>query len=123
MKKFEFIKKVLVGFMATQLMLMAGCSSAPKLEEVENSTRKNVEALLTEDNNEELTYRMDDYFLTEQVDDLTYKGILRGTAFFQKLKWDDEQFKVIQVLDSSKIYLNVTIKYCDKEYEHYLVFI
>ena len=123
MKKIETIKKLVASFSVISLLFMVSCSSAPKIEDVENSTQKNVEALFTEDNNEELTVRMDDYFLTEQVDKLTYKGILKGTAFYSSLDWDDRQSKVVQVPDSTKISLYVTIKYLDKKYSKYTVLI
>ncbi len=116
MKKFEFIKKVLVGFMATLLMLMAGCSSAPKLEEVENSTRKNVEELLTEDNNDELSFRLNNYYVVKKVDGLTYNGIIETTAFYKHREWDDLTFDFIQKQDSLNLQREVIVKFHDKNY-------
>ena len=115
------IKRLLTTFAIGSLLFMMGCSFAPKIEDVEKSTKEGVEELLTEDNNDELSFRLDRYFLSEQVDEMTYKGTLKATAFYNSPKWDSNRFKVIQVPDSTKLYRTVIIKYRDKKYDHYTI--
>ena len=103
------------------LLSLIGCSTAPSIEKVEESTAKGVEELLTEDNNAELSFRMDRYFLSEQVDELTYKGSLKATAFYKSPKWDSNRFKMIEVPDSTKLYRTVIIKFRDKKYDSYTI--
>lgn len=115
------MKRLLTTSAIGILFFVMGCSSAPKIEEVEKDTKEGVEQLLTEDNNEELTLRLDRYFLSEQVDDLTYKGTLKATAFYKSSKWDKNRFKIVEVPDSTKLYRNVIIKFRDKKYDYYTI--
>ena len=117
----KMIKRLLTTFAIGSLLLLMGCSSAPKIEDVEKDTKDGVEQLLTEDNNDELTLRLDRYFLSEQVDDLTYKGTLKATAFYKSPQWDSNRLKIVQVPDSTKLYRNVVIKFRDKKYDYYTI--
>lgn len=115
------MKKLLITFAIATLLSLIGCSSVPSIETVQESTVDDVESLLTEDNNEELSFRMDRYFLQERVDDLTYKGCLKATLFYKSPEWDSKQYKVVEVLDSTKLYRTVIIKFWDKKYDHYTI--
>ena len=65
---------------------------------------------------------MDRYFLSEQVDDLTYKGTLKATAFYNKTRWDRKRLEfVADVPDSTKLYRTVIIKFRDKKYDYYTI--
>ena len=103
-------------FSLVVLTFMVSCSSAPKLEEVEKRTKDKVEELLTEENNDELSFRLNKYHLLEKVDDLTYAGILETTAFYKHKAWDDEVFDFVQKRDSLSLYREVIVKFQDKNY-------
>ena len=106
----------------TTLLFLIGCSIAPSIEKVQESTADGVESLLTEDNNEELSLRMDRYFLSEQVDELTYKGTLKATAFYNKTRWDRKRLEFVSdVPDSTKLYRSVIIKFRDKKYDYFTI--
>lgn len=113
-------KKIIKWFLTTLSLLvltfMASCSSAPKLEEVQKRTKEKVEELLTEDNNDELSFRLNEYYLLKKVDDLTYSGILETTAFYRHLEWDDNKFDLVQKRDSLNFYRDVIIKFHSKNY-------
>ena len=115
------MKKILTTLALTTLFALIGCSTAPSIEDVQESTAEGVESLLTEDNNENLFLRMDRYFLSEQVDELTYKGTLKATAFYKSPKWDDRRYKFVDVPDSTKLYRTVIIKFRDKKYDYYTI--
>ena len=103
------------------ICLLASCVSAPTIDEVETQTREGVEELLTEDNNENLSFRLERYFLTEQTDDLTYVGTLKATAFYKDKRWNDRTLRIQEVLDSTRLYRSVEIKFRDKKYQHYTI--
>lgn len=73
--------RLLTTLSISTLLSLIGCSSVPSIEKVQESSAEGVENLLTVDNNEEMSYHLDRYFLSEQVDDLTYKGSIKATAF------------------------------------------
>ena len=104
-KKMSFILAAFITFMFT------GCSNSPSIEDVEESTREGVENLLTEDNSKKVSMRMDRYFLSEQVDDLTYTGTVKTTVFL----------KYGRSTDSLKVYRPVTIKFRSKKYDYYTI--
>jgi hypothetical protein len=94
----------------------------PTIEEAEEYTADGVEELLMEDNNDELTLRMDRYFLDEQIDDYTFKGSLKGTAFYKKARWDRNRLTyVYDVPDSMKFYKPVIIRFRDKKYKSFSI--
>lgn len=114
-------KKLLTALALAVLLTLIGCSAIPSIEKVQESTTENVEALLTEDNNTNLSLRMDRYFLSEQVDELTYKGSLKATAFYKSSKLDRGSHRIIEVPDSTKLYRTVIIKFRDKKYDYYTI--
>ena len=97
-------------------ILMTSCSSTPKLEEVEKKTKDKVEELLTKDNNDELSFRLNKYYVVKKVDGLTYNGIIETTAFYNHLEWDDLTFNVVQKRDSLNLCRDVIVKFHDKDY-------
>lgn len=115
------MKRLLTIFALTTLFFLAGCSLAPSIDRVQEDTAEGVEELLTEDNNEKISLRLDRYFLSEQVDDLTYKGTLKATAFYKSSKWDSKRYKFVDVPDSTKLYRTVIIKFRDKKYDYYTI--
>ena len=116
MKEKKIIKAILTLFSLTVLIFMTGCSSSPNLEEVQKKTREKVEELLTEDNNDELSFRLNKYYVVKKADDLTYNGILETTAFYNRLEWDDLIFDFVQKRDSLNLYRDVIVKFNDKNY-------
>lgn len=113
------MKKILILILG--IILLHGCTTIPSIEKVQDATADSVEKLLTEDNNEELSFRMDRYFLSEQIDELTYKGTLKATAFILHRKWDWNKNKFYNAKDSLKLYRTVTIKFRDKKYDYYTI--
>lgn len=116
MKEKKFIKCVLALFSFAVLIFMTSCSSALNLEEVEKKTKDKVEELLTEDNNDDLSFRLNKYYVVKKVDDLTYNGILETTAFYKHTEWDDLIFNFVQKRDSLNLQREVIIKFHDKNY-------
>ena len=116
------MRKILITLALAALLAMIGCTTAPSIEKVRVDTTESVRNLLTEDNNADLSLRMDRYFLSEQVDELTYKGTLKATAFYNKTRWDIRQMKFVRdVPDSTKLYRTVIIKFFDKKYDGYTI--
>lgn len=116
MKGKKIIKAISTLFSLTVLIFMTGCSSSPNLEEVQKKTREKVEELLTEDNNDELSFRLNKYYVVKKDDDLTYSGILETTAFYNRLEWDDLKFDFAQKRDSLNLYRDVIVKFNDKNH-------
>ena len=115
------MKRLLTTLSLSALLTLIGCSSVPSIEKVQESSAEGVESLLTEDNNEELSYRLDRYFLSEQVDDLTYKGSLKATAFYKSPGYDWDRHDIVYKEDSTKFYRTVIIKFRDKKYDYYTI--
>ena len=115
------MKRLLTALSLSALLLSIGCSTIPSIETVQESSAESVESLLIEDNNEELSYRLDRYFLSEQVDDLTYKGTLKATAFYKSPDYDWNSHQFVDKEDSTKFYRTVIIKFRDKKYDYYTI--
>ena len=103
------------------IVCLYGCVTSPSIELLQEKTLSDVEELITEDNNEELSIRLDRYFLSEQVDDLTYKGSVKATAFYKKTSWDWNRNRIVDTKDSLKFYKSVIIKFRDKKYDYYTI--
>lgn len=101
------------------LLLSSSCHRMPSIDKVQEATEEGVRDLLTEDNNELLTYRMDRYFLSEQIDDYTFVGTLKATAFMTSPL--GKVLKAFSGTDSLKLYRTVIIKFRDKKYESYTI--
>ena len=83
---------------------------------ISGPTRADAESLLTESNKEDLYLRMDRYFLYDDSEDLTYKGYLRATAFYN-IRYGS----TIVRSDSLKVSYDVCVKFMDKRYKSYII--
>ena len=108
------MKKILV--LIAGIILLWSCTPKPTIEEVEDFTRADAESLLTEANKEDLYLRMDRYFLYDDSEDLTYKGYLRATAFYN-IRYGS----TIVRSDSLKVSYDVCVKFMDKRYKSYMI--
>ena len=63
-------------------LLVAACAGAPSLDDLKENSYPLVEQLLTEDDNEVVTHRLDRYILDQHPDDLTYT-VLSGFRLTQ----------------------------------------
>lgn len=96
--------------------LLASCTTAPSLDDLKEDSYPSVVQLLTEDDNETVTHRLDRYILDKHPDKLTYTGTVKVTEFTHQA---DEAGAVRT--DSTKYYLDVVITFRGKEYEKYTV--
>lgn len=60
---------------------------------------------------------MDRYFLSEQVDDFTFKGFLKATKYCPI----GRKYKSSILSDSTKVYRTVEIKFRNKKYDSYVI--
>ena len=58
-------------------LLVAACAEAPDIDDLKENSYPLVEQLLTEDDNEVVTHRLDRYILDQHPDDLTYWRLLK----------------------------------------------
>ena len=63
------------------LCLLASCITAPSLDDLKEDSYPSVVQLLTEDDNESVTHRLDRYILDRHPDKLTYIGTVKVTEF------------------------------------------
>ncbi len=105
------------------LFASVACNSTPSIDAVQDSVADDVEALLTEDNNEDTYFRLDRFFLDANPEPLIFTGVLKATYFYKNRvgKWDSRNMRWITTRDSTKMYRNVTIRYRDKKYDHYTI--
>ena len=103
------------------IVCLYGCTVSPNIEDLQERTASTVEELIREDNNEEVSIRLDKYFLSEQIDDLTYKGFIKATAFIKTASFDWDKNKIVDTRDSLKFYRPVIIKFRDKKYDYYTI--
>lgn len=97
-------------------LLVAACAGAPSIDDLKENSYPLVEQLLTEDDNEVVTHRLDRYILDQHPDDLTYTGTIKVTEF-NKTKAEDGTAQ----LDSTKYYRDVVIVFHGKDYDKYTV--
>ena len=83
-------------------LLVAACGGgAPSIDDLEEDSLPLVEKVLTEDDTEALSHRLDRYTLDKHTDELTYTG----TAH----------------VDSTKYYVDVEINFHGTDYDKYTV--
>ena len=92
------------------------CSNAPDIDDLKENSLPLVEQLVTEDNTEKLSYRLDRYILDGHPDKLTYTGTVKVTAFTREV----DAAGNVQV-DSTKMYRDVEIKFRGTDYDKYTV--
>ena len=115
------MKYRIILFIVLACCTIIGCNSMPTIQEVREQTEDGVRELLMENYSDEIQLRMDRYFLDTQVDELTYTGALKATAFFKNPTWDSNRGIVVEVDDSIGFYRTVKIKFLDKKYEEYSI--
>ena len=98
------------------LCLLASCTTAPSLDDLKDDSYPSVVQLLTEDDNEAVTHRLDRYILDKHPDKLTYTGTVKVTEFAHQA----DEAGAVQT-DSTKYYLDVVITFRGTEYEKYTV--
>ena len=103
-------------FIAAAALSCVACSDAPDIDDLKEDSYPVVEELLTEDNTEALSYRLDRYILDGHPDKLTYTGTIKVTVFTRKTAEDGTV-----LVDSTKTYRDVVIKFRGTEYEKYTV--
>ncbi len=98
-------------------LLVAACGNdAPSIDDLEEDSYPLVEEVLTEDDNEAVSHRLDRYTLDKHPDDLTYTGSAKVTEF-KHSKAEDGSAKV----DSTKYYVDVVINFHGTDYDKYTV--
>ena len=97
-------------------LLVAACSEAPTIDDLKEDSYPLVEQVLTEDDTEALSHRLDRYTLDQHPDKLTYTGSAKVTEF-KKTPAEDGTLQ----LDSTKYYVDVVINFHGTDYDKYTV--
>lgn len=97
-------------------LLAVACSGAPDIDDLKEDSYPLVEQLLTEDDNDVVSHRLDRYILDAHPDKLTYTGTIKTTEFTKKTAEDGS----VQV-DSVKLYRDVVITFHGTDYDKYTV--
>ena len=98
-------------------LLVAACGgSAPSIDDLEEDSYPLVEKVLTEDDNAEVTHRLDRYTLDKHTDELTYTGTTKVTEFKHSKAEDGTA-----LVDSTKYYVDVEINFHGTDYDKYTV--
>ena len=98
-------------------LLLAACGGgAPSIDDLEQDSYPLVEQVLTEDDNADVSHRLDRYTLDKHTDELTYTGTAKVTEF-KKTTAEDGTVKV----DSTKYYVDVEINFHGTDYDKYTV--
>ena len=98
-------------------LLVAACGNeAPSIDDLKEDSYPLVEQVLTEDDNAEVSHRLDRYTLDKHTEELTYTGTAKVTEF-KKTTAEDGTVQV----DSTKYYVDVEINFHGKDYDKYTV--
>ena len=97
-------------------LLVAACSSAPAIDDLKEDSYPLVEQVLTEDDTEALSHRLDRYTLDQHPDKMSYTGTAKVTEFTRTTAEDG----TVQV-DSTKYYVDVVINFHGTDYDKYTV--
>lgn len=97
-------------------LLVAACSDAPTIDDLKEDSYPLVEQVLTEDDTEALSHRLDRYTLDQHPDKLSYTGTAKVTEFTRTTAEDG----TVQV-DSTKYYVDVVINFHGTDYDKYTV--
>lgn len=97
-------------------LLVAACNEAPTIDNLEEDSYPLVEQVLTEDDTEALSHRLDRYTLDKHPDELSYTGTAKVTEFTKTTTEDG----TVQV-DSTKYYVDVEINFHGTDYDKYTV--
>ena len=97
-------------------LLVAACGNeAPSIDDLKEDSYPLVEQVLTEDDTDALSHRLDRYTLDKHPDELTYSGTAKVTEF-KKTTAEDGTVKV----DSTKYYVDVEINFHGTDYQQVL---
>ncbi len=110
------MKRLFVAAWALVALCAVSCSNGPDIDDLKEDSAPLVEQLVTEDNTEILSYRLDRYILDGHPDKLTYTGTVKVTAFMREKDAEGN----VQV-DSTKMYRDVEIKFRGTDYDKYTV--
>ena len=97
-------------------LLVAACSGAPSIDDLKEDSYPFVEQVLTEDDTEAVSHRLDRYTLDKHPDKLSYTGTAKVTEFIRTTA-EDGSVKV----DSTKYYVDVEINFHGTDYDKYTV--
>ena len=97
-------------------LLVAACGGAPSIDHLKEDSYPLVEQVLTEDDTEAVSHRLDRYTLDKHPDKLSYSGTAKVTEF-KKTTAEDGTVKV----DSTKYYVDVEINFHGTDYDKYTV--
>lgn len=98
-------------------LLVAACGGgAPSIDDLKEDSYTFVEQVLTEDDTEAVSHRLDRYTLDKHPDELTYTGTAKVTEFIRTTAEDG----TVQ-LDSTKYYVDVEINFHGTDYDKYTV--
>ena len=97
-------------------LLVAACSEAPSIDDLKEDSYPLVKQVLTEDDTEALSHRLDRYTLDQHPDKLSYTGTAKVTEFTRTTA-EDGTVKV----DSTKYYVDVVINFHGSDYDKYTV--
>lgn len=98
------------------VLLVAACSEAPTIDDLKEDSYPLVEQVLTEDDTDALSHRLDRYTLDQHPDKLSYTGTAKVTEF-KKTTAEDGTVQV----DSTKYYVDVVINFHGTDYDKYTV--
>ena len=99
------------------VLLAAACGNeAPSIDDLKEDSYPLVEQVLTEDDTDALSHRLDRYTLDQHPDELSYTGTAKVTEF-KKTAAEDGTVQV----DSTKYYVDVVINFHGTDYDKYTV--
>ena len=98
------------------VLLVAACSEAPSIDDLKEDSYPLVEQVLTEDDTDALSHRLDRYTLDQHPDKLSYTGTAKVTEFTRTTAEDG-----IVHVDSTKYYVDVVINFHGTDYDKYTV--
>ena len=98
-------------------LLLAACGNeGPSVDDLRDDSYPLVEQVLTEDDTDIVSHRLDRYTLDQHPDELTYTGSAKVTEF-KKSPAEDGTLQ----LDSTKYYVDVVINFHGTDYDKYTV--
>ena len=98
-------------------LLVAACGGgAPSIDDLKEDSYPFVEQVLTEDDTEAVSHRLDRYTLDKHPDKLSYTGTAKVTEF----RCTTAEDGTVQV-DSTKYYVDVVINFHGTDYDKYTV--
>ena len=97
-------------------VFLSSCSSAPDIDDLKENSIPYVKQILTEDDNDTVSHRLDRYILDGHPDKLAYTGTIKVTEFTRTYLEDG----TVQV-DSTKYYNDVVITFRGTDYDKYTV--